>query len=185
MAAVFPLHFHAREARGHLSAASSRRRRTRQKSEASQLGLLDVHDLEKRLSTAFLARYGAEVGREVTSETLAWAWEHRDRLEGMENPAGYLFRVGQSKSRRLLRWSRESVRYPSENTDDQQPWVEPGLANALALLDEEQRTTVVLVHCFQWTYREVAELMDLELHGVRNRVHRGMARLRTELGAAS
>lgn len=183
---MFPLSFHAREDRGH---HSSRRQRSRQKaaesSEAELLGLLDVQDLEKRLSTAFLARYGADVGREVTSETLAWAWEHRDRLVDMENPAGYLFRVGQSKSRRLLRWSRESVRYPSEFSDDQQPWVEPGLADALALLDEEQRTTIVLVHCFQWTYREVAELMDLELHGVRNRVHRGMARLRTELGAAS
>ncbi len=180
MAAVFPLSFHAREARSRLV---SRRQRTRQWSEADQLGLLDVPELERRLSTAFLARYGADVGKEVTSETLAWAWEHRERLAEMENPAGYLFRVGQSKSRRLLRWSREPIRYPTENIDDQQPWIEPGLADALALLDEEQRTTIVLVHCFQWTYREVAELMGLELHGVRNRVHRGMARLRAELGA--
>lgn len=182
MAAVFPFHFHAREARSRLVL---RRQQSPEGTEAEQLGLLDLPDLEKRLSTAFLARYGTEVGREVTSETLAWAWEHRERLVGMTNPAGYLFRVGQSKSRKLLRWSREPVRYPTENIDDQQPWVEPGLADALALLDEEQRTTIVLVHCFQWTYREVAELMDLELHGVRNRVHRGMARLRTELGAGA
>lgn len=179
MAAVFPLHFHAREARSRLVLRRSRG----PKSEVDQLGLLDIPDLEQRLSTAFLARYGVEVGREVTSETMAWAWEHRDRLVDMDNPAGYLFRVGQSKSRRLLRWSREPVRYPAENITDQQPWVEPGLADALASLDEEQRTTIVLVHCFQWTYREVAELMGLELHGVRNRVHRGMARLRSELGA--
>lgn len=146
--------------------------------------MLDIVDLEKRLSTAFLARYGADVGREVTAETLAWAWENRARLVEMDNPAGYLFRVGQSKSRRHLRWNRERIRFPEEQVESGQPWAEPGLAAALGKLNEEQRTVVVLVHCFQWTYREVAQLLDMELHGVRNRVHRAMAKLRSELGAA-
>lgn len=146
--------------------------------------MLDIVDLENRLSTAFLARYGPDIGREVTAETLAWAWENRAKLLGMDNPAGYLFRVGQSKSRRLLRWNRERIRYPEEQIFDGEPWAEPGLSSALAKLDDEQRTVVVLVHCFQWTYREVAELLDLELHGVRNRVHRAMLKLRSELGAA-
>lgn len=174
MAAVFPLHFHARIARS----------RPSETSELDGLGMLDVPDLERRLSAAFLARYGPDVGREVTSETLAYAWEHRERLAEMDNPAGYLFRVGQSKSRRLLRWSKEALRFPDEVPEQHQPWVEPGLGEALAKLDAEQREIVILVHCFQWTYREVAELLGVELHSVRNRLHRGLSRLRAELGVA-
>lgn len=152
----------------------------------------DLEELERRLAAAFLARYGSDVGPEVTAETMAWAWEHRQKLEGMDNPAGYLFRVGQSKSRRFLRWRREGLRFPAERspiervaTPKEGHWTEPALPDALAKLGHEERTAVVLVHCFQWSYDEVAELLDLPLHTVRNRIHRGLARLRTDLGARS
>ena len=95
------------------------------------------------------------------------------------------FRVGQSKSRKYLRWRRESVRFPREHVTQavsQSTWSEPALPDALAALPEESRTAVVLVHCFQWTYAEVSELLELPLHTVRNRIHRGMAQLRTDLG---
>lgn len=149
--------------------------------------VVDVAAMEGRLAAAFLARYGTDVGREVTAETMAWAWENRDRLNGMDNPAGYLFRVGQSKSRRFLRWRKERLRFPEERgaTSGDVPWTEPGLPAALANLGHEERTAVVLVHCFQWSYAEVSELLDLPLHTVSNRIHRGLARLRTDLGATS
>lgn len=150
-------------------------------------GSLDLADVERRLAAAFLARFGSDVGAEVTAESMAWAWEHRSELEEMSNPVGYLFRVGQSKSRRFLRWKRERIRFPDERRasaaeDRQQPWAEPGLASALAALDAKTRTPIILVHCLQWTYPEVAELLDLPLHTVRNRIHRGLAQLRTDLG---
>jgi len=87
---------------------------------------LDLAELETRLKVAFLARYGPELGAEVTAEAMAWAWENRTKLE--------------------------------------------------------QRTAIVLVHSFQWTYAEVAELLGLPVHTIRNRIHRGLAQLRTDLG---
>lgn len=143
---------------------------------------LDLVGIERRLSVAFVARYGPELGQEVTAEAMAWAWENHSKLESMKNPSGYLFRVGQSKSRKFLRWKKERVRFPAEKATSQSTWTEPGLPAALARLNDEERTAVVLVHCFQWTYAEVGELIDQPLHTVRNRIHRGLAQLRDDLG---
>jgi len=143
---------------------------------------LDLAALEKRLNVAFLARYGPDLGAEITAEAMAWAWENRAKLEPMKNPGGYLFRVGQSKSRKFLRWRREQVRFPAEAATNPSNWTEPGLPDALTRLGEEQRTALVLVHSFQWTYAEVGELLDLPVHTIRNRIHRGLKQLRDDLG---
>ena len=42
----------------------------------------------------------------ATAEALAWGWEHLDRLRTMENPAGYLYRVGY---RRGIRQRRKPI----------------------------------------------------------------------------
>ena len=143
-----------------------------------------IEAVQERLERAFLARYGAEVAPDLTAEVIAWAWEHRSELGAMANPAGYLFRVGQSRARRYLRWRRGSVVFPAEPASDGRGSgrFEPGLEEALGALNPDQRTAVVLVHCFGWTQPEVAEFLDVELHTVRNRVHRGLARLRRNLG---
>lgn len=142
-------------------------------------------EVRPRLERAFLARYGTQVMPDLTAEVVAWAWEHRSEVEAMENPAGYLFRVGQSKARRHLRWGRR-VALPVElRSNDSSPRFEPGLDRALADLSDDQRTAVVLVHCFGWTQPEVAEVLEVELHTVRNRVHRGMTALRASLGVES
>jgi hypothetical protein len=36
---------------------------------------------------------------DAVAEALAYGWEHWDRVSAMENPLGYLYRVGQSRSR--------------------------------------------------------------------------------------
>lgn len=142
--------------------------------------------LSPRLERAFLARYGTELVPDLMGEVTAWAWEHRDEVEPMANPAGYLYRVGQSKARRLTRWRRSTAVLPPERPGDQSsPEFEPGLEGALQLLSDDQRTAVVLVHCFGWTQPEVAELLGVQLHTVRNRVHRGMKALKVSLGVDS
>lgn len=142
-----------------------------------------IIETRARIHRAFVARYGTSIASELTSEVVAWAWEHKHELEAMENPTGYLYRVGQSKSRRLLRWRRSVVALPPEKRDDtHDPVVEPGLEIALASISAEQRQAVILVHCFGWTQPEVAEMLEVELHIVRNRVHRGLAALRESLG---
>ncbi|MCW2751866.1 MAG: sigW 1, partial [Aeromicrobium sp.] len=140
--------------------------------------------LEPRLRRAFVARFGWPDGLDVAAEVMEWAWSHREQLPTIANPAGYLYRVGVTRSRRLLRWRREQNRLPAEIvTGDGVRWFEPRLPDALNRLDPEVRAVIVLIYCFQWTYAEVSEVIDEPIHTIRNRVHRGMKVLRIELGA--
>lgn len=136
-----------------------------------------VLEVEPRLRRGFLAAYGTERGREATAEALAWAWEHWHRVRGMRNAAGYLYRVGQSRTRPRRRALMELP------TPAGEPWVEPALPAALLALSEGQRTAVVLVHGFGWTLREVAELTGVRRTTVQNHLERGLARLRISLEA--
>lgn len=44
-----------------------------------------VREAEPRLRRALVVAWGGDRGREATAQALAWAWEHWDRLSGMEN----------------------------------------------------------------------------------------------------
>ena len=135
-------------------------------------------DAEPRLRRALIAHYGSDRGREAAAEALAYAWEHWTRISAMERPMGYLFRVGQSRTRR---WALR--RHPLFAAPDpvEMPWVEPGLPRALNTLSPRQRVAVVLVCGFGWQLHEVAELLGLKTTTVQNHVERGLAKLRVDL----
>ena len=136
-----------------------------------------VAEVEPRLRRAFIAAYGSERGREATAEALACAWERWATVRGMQNAPGYLYRVGQSRTRPRRRAAMELP------TPVGEPWVEPALPGALLALSERQRTAVVLVHGFGWTLREVAQLTGVKPTTVQNHLERGLARLRAALEA--
>ena len=64
----------------------------------------------ERVRRGLVARYGVEVGSEAAAEAMRVAWERWPELLDMSNPAGFLFRVGQSHARPHLRWWRRRVR---------------------------------------------------------------------------
>jgi DNA-directed RNA polymerase specialized sigma24 family protein len=134
-------------------------------------------EYEPELRRALFASLGIDRGREATAEAMAWAWEHWSRVRKMDNPVGYLFRVGQSRTR-----SRKSVSptFVRDNWSD--PLVEPKLGSALGTLTEHQRMAVVLVHGFGWTLREVGSLYGVKVTSVQNHLERGILKLRKELG---
>jgi DNA-directed RNA polymerase specialized sigma24 family protein len=132
-------------------------------------------DVEPRLRRALVAAYGPERGREAAAGALAWAWEHQERLDDLERPVAYLYRVGQSQLRhRRIPWSRS----PSTWTE---PWVEPGLSGALRSLTLRQRVAVVLVHGYAWTLPEVADLLGVKPTTVQSHLDRGLTKLRSRL----
>ena len=133
-------------------------------------------DAEPRLRRALVAALGPEPGREAAAEALAYACEHWERVRGMDKPVGYLYRVGQTRSRS----GREPVGFPVP-AEVGMPWVEPGLAGALAALSEHQRVAVVLAHGFGWTHREVGDVLGVAPSTVQNHVERGLANLRAAL----
>lgn len=141
-----------------------------------------VADAGERLRRVLVARHGVDVGNDIADEALAYAWEYWDRVREMENPVGYLYRVAGSASRRHRRWRRR-VLLPTEFRPESEP-ADNGLQMALARLSEPQRVCVVMVHVYDWTYQQTAAATGLTLAAVTNHVHRGLLRLRTELGAS-
>jgi DNA-directed RNA polymerase specialized sigma24 family protein len=142
-----------------------------------------VEEVGPRLRAALLARYGPDRGADVTAEALGYAWEHWDRVGGMANPAGYLYRVAQSQARRGI--FRPKPKLPRPRIAYQPPMVEPGLKPAIELLSARQREVVLLVHGFGWTITEVSEMLGIGFSSTKKHLERAMERLRAELGVFS
>ncbi len=137
-----------------------------------------AHDAEPKLRYALVAGHGADIGLEATNDALVHGWRHWDRIRTMDNPVGYLYRVGQRKARRRRRSPRAVPTIPEHRP----PWVEPGLSGALEALTPRQREVVVLVEAMEWTQREAAELLGISPSSVQTHLERGLARLRAALG---
>ncbi len=131
-----------------------------------------VRSVEPRLRRAFIGCRGVDGAPEAVAEALAYAWEHWTRVRSLDNPAGYLFRVGQSRTRRR---KQGLLPHPSPAAT---PNVEPGLLPALLTLTPRQRTAVWLVHACDWSYAEVATAMGLGPSTVATHVTRGLEQLR-------
>lgn len=130
-----------------------------------------------RLRAGLIAAYGPDLGVDAAAEALAYGWEHWPRVGAMDNPAGYLYRVGQTAARRA---NRPQVLLPAPPEAEIADF-EPGLLPALASLSEAQRVCVVLVHAFGWGQVDVAELLEISTSSVRTHLARGIARLHAAL----
>lgn len=141
-----------------------------------------AHQAEPRLRHALTALLGVDAGREATVDALTWAWERWAQVSAKPNPVGYVYGVGRNLGRRRTGRRRPLfIAVPEQRL----PWVEPGLPDALAALSERQRVVVSLLHGYEWTMSEVAEVLGLSKSSVQNHSERGMAALRKELGVRS
>lgn len=134
-------------------------------------------ELEPRLRRALCVALGRDLGQEAAAEALAFGWEHWDRVRDMENPGGYLYRVGRNRVRHRRRKRPPLPPLPEAKL----PWIEPKLPQAMRRLSEAQRVSVMLVYGFGWTYTEVGEYLDVTKSTVQTHLERGMARLRRDL----
>lgn len=139
-----------------------------------------VESNEAGIRHALVGCLGSDLGRDAAAQALLYGLENWGRVSGMENPAGYLFRVGQ-------RWGgRQQPRHVRfgivHSTED--PWFEPGLAAALKGLSVKQRVAVVLRHGSDMDYSEIARLTSSTEPAVRKNVERGLARLRKTMEVA-
>lgn len=144
-----------------------------------------VTEIRTRLQRVLVARYGVQLGVDLTAEVEAWAWENFARLQAMHNPLGYLYRVAQSKARPHLRWNQRAV-FPGsvpERSVLDESLVE--MHDLLAGLTENQRVCVLLVHAHGWTYPEVAQALEISTAAVGNHVNRGLSRMRGQAGTVN
>jgi RNA polymerase sigma factor (sigma-70 family) len=136
--------------------------------------------VEPRLREALSATLGSNSGREAAADALSHGWENWGRVQAMDNPAGYLYVVGRDRGRKRLRRRPPAVLMPVD--EQRSPWVEPDLPDALSALPEQQRVVVMLLHCFEWTMAEVAELLQVSKSTVQTHAERGLASLRDRMG---
>jgi RNA polymerase sigma-70 factor (ECF subfamily) len=136
-----------------------------------------VEEVSPRLTQALVASLGGDLGREMAAEALAYGWEHWERMSEMENPAGYLYKVGRNKGRRV----RALPLFGPPPPSNPELWFEPGLPAALARLSERQRTAVMLVHGAGWTLTEAADVLGVTSGAVHRHVERALRRLRESL----
>jgi len=136
-----------------------------------------------KVRAGLVSAFGGELGAEATAEALAYGWEHWDEIRVMNNPTGYLYRVGRThavRSRRKQRRQGRTAIYPEEPV-----WVEPAMEQALRGLSERQRAGVSLVHGYGFTLQEVADLWGVRRSTVQWHVDRALVQLRIELGVDS
>ena len=158
-----------------------RRRRT---DDAAFADFVDAN--ERRLRQAFTASLGPVAGQEATVEALSYGWEHWNRISKMTNPVGYLFVVGRDRATRFERRRRDRpVEQPTPPPSDQAHWYEPALCGLVEELSDREREVVMLVHGFEWSLGEVAELLDVSKGTVQTYAQRGLAKLRDGLGVTS
>ena len=137
----------------------------------------------RRVRRALVSFYGADVGNEAADEAMAIAWERWASLAGMANPAGYVFRIGQTKAQPHVRWkSRRSLLRVDDSTAESVDVAGlVDLLNALERLSPDQRTAVMMVKSFGYGHRDVAELLGVSESVVNNLVHRGVVALRADM----
>ena len=130
-----------------------------------------------RVHRGLVATYGARDGREAAQDALAWAWENWPKVQSMHNPTGYLFRVGQTAAKRS-RPRDLVVAAPLVDSMSVEAAVDRDLVAALDRLPDRQRVVVVLVHGHGYTFREAAELLQVNPSTVRIHLQRGLTKLR-------
>lgn len=137
----------------------------------------------QRLRRVMTSQYGVDIGCEST-DALAWAWEHWDRLCGMSNPAGYLYKVAQTQTQARRAISRgRPVTLPPEPTSrtDSGSSIDVDLADALRELPDQQRLAMLMVHVYGWTPIEVGRITGTPAVTVRSHLRRRLRHLRTSL----
>ena len=142
-------------------------------------------DAEPQLRRALSAGFGMELGRDATWDALVYGWQHWNRVQSMDNPVGYLFRVGQNLFRVGQNIARRSPRDRAGWTVEESvgvPWIEPGLEPALRALSDRQRTVVAMIHGFGMSFGDVADLLGLTRSSVQSHERRAMKKLKKALG---
>jgi RNA polymerase sigma-70 factor, ECF subfamily len=161
--------------------------------EAAQPTLIDFEDL---VHAEHAGLYGALCliirdrgeAEDVMQEAFLKVWERWDRVQEMENPAGYLYRTALNLHRKRRRRASVAIRRAVGlgTSRDSLADVETrdAVVRALGALTPRQRESVVLVDLLDYTSEEAAELMGIAAATVRVLASQGRAAIRENAGDA-
>jgi RNA polymerase sigma factor (sigma-70 family) len=138
------------------------------------------------LRALFIVTGSAEEADELMQDAFVTVWERWDRVGGMNDPTGYLYRTAMNRFRSRLRSTRVAARHlvraeppPDlfEAVDDRDLVV-----RALAGLSERQRAALVLTDLLDFDSEEAARILGIKPSTVRALASQGRAALRRRAG---
>lgn len=134
-----------------------------------------------RLARALVAHHGREIAQDALADAYAYAWANWERVRGLGNPVGYLFRMADRiGTRRAMAAGREFATDHLDQVLSIDDTSEPAIVALLSTLTPRQRGAVLLTHGYGWTFREAAEVLDVPLTTLTNDVNRGLKKLREQ-----
>jgi RNA polymerase sigma-70 factor (ECF subfamily) len=127
------------------------------------------------------------VAEDVTQDAFLKIWERWDRVRGLEDPAGYLYRTGlnllRNRRRRAALGLRRVIRVspPSGDAMDAVE-VRDTVVRALGTLTPRERAALVLVDLLDMTSEDAAKALGVRASTVRVLAARGRTALRETIG---
>lgn len=123
------------------------------------------HEHPLVLTALAVAGGDVELAREATDEAFVRAFERWSKVQMMESPGGWLYRVALNELRRRTRrqtLERELLRREQPKAVDTPPPIaDPSVWNAVRNLPRRQRSAVALRYVLDLTEREVATTMGI------------------------
>ena len=150
-------------------------------------GLIRRH-WHRAYRAAYLILQDAGAAEDVTQEAMLAAIDALDRFDRRRPFAPWLHRIVVNRALDRHRADSRRPEFAHEHIDRVEraaaanvESLSPGIAAALAALDQEQRAIVVLRHLFDYNSREIARMLDLPPATVRTRLRRALDQLRATL----
>ena len=125
-----------------------------------------------------------DLAADSVDEAMARAYQRWSSVSRMDNPAGWVYRVGlnlaRSRIRRLTRRRRLAVDAPARDVPEPDV-IEPAVLRALQALPVDHRSVVVCRLLLGWSEAETAAALDIRPGTVKSRLHRATTTLATQL----
>lgn len=120
-----------------------------------------------------------DLAADATDEAMARAYQRWTRVRALDNPAGWVYRVGLNWSlSRVRRLTRPAPRWVSGADVSPPPSIQdPAIDRALDELSVDQRSVVVCRLLLGYSEAQTAELLHIKPGTVKSRLHRALDRL--------
>lgn len=122
-----------------------------------------------------------DLATDSVDEALVRAYQRWERVGRLDNPAGWVYRVGLNHARNRMRRLLRRVPPPAGANEFEFAVADPSIERALADLSIEQRSVVVCRLLLGWSESQTAEALGIRPGTVKSRLHRATSRLETSL----
>jgi RNA polymerase sigma-70 factor (ECF subfamily) len=149
-----------------------------------------VGDESARLFRAlFLITGSRQESEETMQDAFLAIWERWDRVSGMDDPTGYLFRTAMNLSRKRRRRAALAIRHAFATSPSEDPFVvvedREVVFRALRGLDRRERAAIVLTSLLDYSSEEAGRILGTSAGSVRMMASRARAHLRETVGDGS